>query len=270
MSPVVERQSRAQAGLAPPTRTPARVSPGEVVGFTVHHTAGPSTQTPAAIQHFHQHGRGWVDVGYARLVVDNGDHAVIVEGRGYGAELAHALGHNRSHVGVAVIGTYDTALPSAHALAAVAICHAEAEEWAGKSLTPGGHRDLMATNCPGDALHTWTVSGMDVDENATGGNAMQGLAHGDSGPRVEQLQTRLRHAGFAELLGPYGPRQDGVDGEYGDGTEAAVLAARHYVNSGATSGARVTGPAAAQIERAATRRDIERALDGLDLTEGNC
>ena len=99
---------------------------------------------------------------------------------------------------------------------------------------------------------------------------MIGLAKGDSGARVEFLQTRLRHGGFADLLGPYGPREDGVDGEYGDGTEAAVLAARQYVNSGATSGARVTGPAAAQIERAATRRDIERALDGLDLTEGNC
>lgn len=99
---------------------------------------------------------------------------------------------------------------------------------------------------------------------------MLGLRRGDEGPRVESLQTSLRHAGFADLLGPYGPRQDGVDGEYGQGTEDAVLAARRYVGSGASSGASVTGPAAAQIRRAVVRRDIERALADLPIDEESC
>lgn len=270
MSPVVQRQTRDQAGLAPPTSAPVTVSPSEVEGFTVHHSDGPATQTSAEIQAFHQGTRGWNDTGYARTIEDHGDHAVIVEGRGYGTELAHALGFNRTHIGVCVIGNYDNALPSVHALAAVAICHDEAEEWAGKSLPTGGHRDLMATGCPGDTFHSWVHDGMPVDDAHTGGNPMLGLSIGDSGPRVEMLQTRLRHAGQADLLGDHGPRGDGVDGDYGDGTAAAVLAARHYVNSGADSGERVTGPAAAQIERAATRKDIERALGGLDIDEREC
>lgn len=265
----VRKQSRADAGLAP-ARSRSPVGKGEVRGFTVHHTAGPATQTPAQIQNYH-FSIGWSDVGYARLIRDYGSYAVIVEGRGYGTELAHALGHNRSHLGVAVIGTYDNALPSVHALAAVRQCHAEAESWAGRMLPVTGHRDLVSTGCPGDALHAWATGGMDLDGTAAEGDEeLYGLSEGDSGERVEGLQTTLRHAGFGDMLGDFGPRGDGVDGDYGGGTTEAVLAARQYVGSGATSGARVSAIAAAQIRRAVARREAERVVSGLDLDEGDC
>lgn len=265
----VRKQSRADAGLAP-ARGRSPVAASEVRGFTVHHTDGPSTQTPAQIQNYH-FSIGWSDVGYARLIQDHGSYAVIVEGRGYGTELAHALGHNRSHLGVAVIGNYDDALPSVHALAAVRQCHAEAETWASRTLPVTGHRDLVATGCPGDALYAWATGGMDLDGVAAEGDEeLYGLSEGDSGERVEGLQTSLRHAGFADLLGTTGPRDDGVDGDYGPGTADAVISARQYVGSGATSGARVSAIAAAQIRRAVARREAERIVAGLDLDEGDC
>lgn len=163
-------------------------------------------------RHQQDHGQDWDEqqVGYARLVVDHGSYAVIVEGCGYGTELAHALGHNRSHLGVAVIDTYDNALPSVHALAAVRQCHAEAQSWAGRALPVTGHRDLVPTVGPGDALYGWAKGGMDLDGTAAEGDEeLYGLSEGDSGERVEGLQTSLRHAGFGGLLG------DGIDGEYG-------------------------------------------------------
>lgn len=260
----IRRQTRAEAGLAAPRGTPSSVSPTEVVGFTTHHTSGPATQTPAQIQDYH-FSINWADTGYARTVSDHGSYAVITEGRGYGVELAHALGHNRSHIGVAVIGTYESALPSVHALAAVRLCWEEAEEWAGRSLTRTGHRDLVATGCPGEALYPWSIGDMAIDGIAAEGDEeLYGLSEGDTGPRVEGLQTSLRHSGFADLLGPYGPREDGVDGEYGPATTEAVLAARHFVDSGADSGATVTAIAAAQIRRAVARREAERAVAALE------
>ncbi|WP_184367045.1 hypothetical protein [Nocardiopsis metallicus] len=129
--PDVRKQSRADAGLAP-ARSRSPVGKSEVRGFTVHHTAGPATQTPAQIQSYH-FSIGWADVGYARLVVDHGSYAVI--------------------------DTYDNVLPSVHALAAVRQCYAEAQSWAGRALPVTSHRDLVSTGarrrlvCLGEGRH---------------------------------------------------------------------------------------------------------------------
>ncbi len=236
---------------------------------TLHYSYGPTSQTPRQIQNHHMDGNGWSDVGY-NFLVDSG--GVAYEGRGWDLVGAHAAPRNVQGVGICYIGR--DGMTDAAKRTVIAL-YDEACRRAGRTLDRKGHRDINSTSCPGTNNYRWWTSPnfRDVAEGPTtteGESPMIGLKRGDTGPRVEFLQTRLRHAGFADLLGTYGPRRDGVDGEYGKGTEDAVLAARKYVGSSATSGATVTGPGAAQIERAATKRDIERSIAGLDLNEGNC
>src|SRR5918992_2005798 len=69
--------------------------------FVVHHSDGPTTQTPRSIQGFHMDGRGWVDIAYNFLVDRLGR---IFEGRGWLTVGAHAEGHNISGLGVCFIG----------------------------------------------------------------------------------------------------------------------------------------------------------------------
>ncbi|GAB3693632.1 peptidoglycan recognition protein family protein [Nocardiopsis oceani] len=234
-------------------------------GFTVHYSAGSPTQTVRSIQDFHMGPNAWSDIGYNFLVDQAG---TAFEGRGWTVVGAHAAPHNSTHVGVCFIGSDGDATDAAKAT--IRALYDEACTRAGRTLAQTWHGGLSgnSTSCPGADLRAWVQAGMPATDSLEG--HMLGLKRGDTGARVELLQTRLRHAGFAELLGTSGPRGDGVDGDYGSGTEGAVLAARKYVGSGATSGATISGPAAAQIERAATKKDIERAIDGLDLDEGSC
>jgi hypothetical protein len=150
----------------------------------VHHTAGSNTYTRAqsaaivrAIQLYHVRGNGWNDIGYNFLVDKYGQ---VFEGRFGGAERnvvgAHAEGFNTGSVGVALLGTYTSAQPSAQAITAIAnllawrldVGHVDPLSrlsWISggnarfPSGTPvplaavGGHRDTGPTTCPGNALY---------------------------------------------------------------------------------------------------------------------
>ena len=106
----------------PPTYAPA-------VRFAiVHHTAGRNDYSRAeaaaivkGIQLFHVQGNGWNDIGYNFLVDRFG---TIYEGRFGGIDRnvvgAHALGFNTGSVGIALLGTYGDAKPSAAAQDAIA------------------------------------------------------------------------------------------------------------------------------------------------------
>ena len=94
----------------------------------VHHTAGKNgySRSEAAaivkgIQLFHVQGNGWNDIGYNFLVDRFG---TIYEGRFGGVDRnvigAHALGFNTGSVGIALLGTYEDATPSAAAQDAIA------------------------------------------------------------------------------------------------------------------------------------------------------
>src|SRR3954454_23806507 len=90
----------------------------------IHHTAGTNTYTRAqaaaivrGIEVYHVQGNGWNDIGYNFLVDRFG---TVYEGRGGGVERnvigAHAEGFNTGTFGVALIGNYNSAAPSAAAL----------------------------------------------------------------------------------------------------------------------------------------------------------
>lgn len=140
----------------------------------VHHTVT-ATQEPdpaarmRAMYAFHVRGNGWSDIGY-NFVVDGSGR--IYEGRaagggrhdgedgsGNGVIGAHAGGHNTGSVGIAILGTYtdDGVTPSEAALDAVTAI--AAWKLGPRNIDPIasgvliGHRDVVATGCPGNGCH---------------------------------------------------------------------------------------------------------------------
>lgn len=208
-------------------------------GVTVHYSAGPPNQSVRSIQDFHMDGNGWADIGYNFLVDRSG---TAYEGRGWLVVGAHAAPRNVAGIGVCYIGR--DGMTDAAKRTVIAL-YDEANRRAGRTLARKGHRDINSTSCPGTANYQWWKSS-NFRNVAGGGGAgigdddMVGLSKGDTGERVKYLQVILMKAGF-DL-----PRF-GADGDYGDETAAAVLAARKSQGSEQDFGDRITGWAAAQI-----------------------
>ncbi|TMM00213.1 MAG: hypothetical protein E6G05_11595 [Actinobacteria bacterium] len=181
---IIARQAWAQ-GKAPPAVEP---SYGTVKLAFVHHTDNPngysSAQVPSmlyAIYQFHRYTRGWDDIGY-NFVIDL--FGRIWEARLGGIDQsvvgAQAGGYNKVSTGVAILGTFDSVLPTGATLDAlerllawklslhgvptsgrvtVEVNPADAfytpfKPGAHVSLPRvAGHRDGDSTGCPGDALY---------------------------------------------------------------------------------------------------------------------
>jgi hypothetical protein len=157
----------------------------EVRYAVVHHTAGANDYTAAqapavvrAIQLYHVKANGWNDIGYNALVDRFG---VVYEGRAGGLDRnvvgAHARGFNTGSFGIAVLGEFTRAEPTASSLDALArtiawrldLAHTDplttldAISSGSERFPPGlpvflrrvsGHRDTGLTSCPGDRLYT--------------------------------------------------------------------------------------------------------------------
>nr|WP_237418062.1 peptidoglycan recognition family protein [Actinomadura rayongensis] len=136
----------------------------------VHHTGGANATDDSvahayalsrSIQRFHMEGRGWSDIG-EQLTISRGGH--VMEGRtGSLASIAsgrltvgaQVLGHNEHTLGIENEGTYmDVDVPEPLWTSLAETC-----AWlcAAYDLDPDdaiiGHRDLNATDCPGDVLY---------------------------------------------------------------------------------------------------------------------
>ncbi|WBB58967.1 peptidoglycan recognition protein [Streptomyces sp. WMMC500] len=149
----------------------------------VHHSAtgnnyrcGEAASLIRGIYRYHTASLGWADLGYNFLVDKCGR---IYEGRAGGVTRAvlgaHTLGFNHNSMGVAVLGSYDTAAPSKSSVNAVSRLTAwklglfgkdpestETMVSSGGKYTSGtkvrlnvisGHRDGFATECPGVRLY---------------------------------------------------------------------------------------------------------------------
>ncbi|XP_020022737.2 N-acetylmuramoyl-L-alanine amidase isoform X1 [Castor canadensis] len=139
------------------------------LGFLyVHHTYVPASPCTTfarcaanmrSMQRFHQDTQGWDDIGYSFVV---GSDGYVYEGRGWHRMGAHTRGRNSRGFGVAFVGNYTATLPTEAALRTVR------DELPSCALRAGllrpdykvlGHRQLVHTDCPGDALfgllRTW-------------------------------------------------------------------------------------------------------------------
>lgn len=180
--------SRAQWGASAPV---CQVDYGqELRAAAIHHTASTNNytqaQVPGLLRGFAEYhmrpeaagGRGWCDLGYNFLVDKFG---TIYEGRGGGTDLpvvgVHTGGFNSRIVGVAAIGNYEEAVPSAalneslsriiawklaqHRVTAnssvTLVSGGGASKYpAGTPVTLNtifGHRDAQYTSCPGRYLY---------------------------------------------------------------------------------------------------------------------
>lgn len=138
--------------------------------IVVHHTASPNQKNTSlkaafalsrSIQRFHMDSRGWNDTGQ-QLTISRGGH--IMEGRNRSLEAiaakrhavgAQALDHNDHTIGIENEGTYmwadvPTKLWDSLADTCVWLCR-EYDLNPARAIV--GHRDLGATDCPGDVLY---------------------------------------------------------------------------------------------------------------------
>jgi len=98
-------------------------------------------------QHVNQ---GWSAIGYTWLVTDG----YAFEGRGWGRSGAHSPGANSTSIGVAFLvdGRYRTPMPGEYQ--AVADVIREGQRLGRLSYDyQWGHRDFVATACPGDLIY---------------------------------------------------------------------------------------------------------------------
>ncbi|KAM9780437.1 peptidoglycan recognition protein 6 [Neosynchiropus ocellatus] len=127
----------------------------------IHHTFSPNkpclsfkqcSADMRSIQRYHQDQRGWADIGYSFVA---GSDGYIYEGRGWFWKGAHTRLHNSVGYGVAFIGNYTDVLPTQNAMGLVrdklAACATGSRRLAG-NFTLQGHRQVVDTDCPGDAL----------------------------------------------------------------------------------------------------------------------
>ncbi|WP_432006295.1 peptidoglycan-binding protein [Streptomyces parvus] len=161
--------SRAAWGARAWNGSPARVSLSQRTEFFVHWFGGvPGNPTGAAlareVERLHMNGNGWAGVGYNWIVDQDGN---IFEGRGWDLQGAHCPGHNVSGFGVLIAVGKGGAKASAKALSAARGLYDEACRKTGRTLAKRGHRDGIATECPGPDLYAWVKNGMPAEKPAT-------------------------------------------------------------------------------------------------------
>ncbi|KAL0867745.1 hypothetical protein ABMA27_008466 [Loxostege sticticalis] len=172
--------TREEWGGRPPTEVSRMNTPVPFV--VIHHTYIPGLchtlddckSAMRGMQNFHQLTNGWADIGYNFAV---GGEGSVFEGRGWDSVGAHAIGMNTQSIGIALIGDFVSKLPSPNQKDVV---HDLIE--AGIKLgyiRPDyqliGHRQVSATECPGQALFdeitTWDHFGT-LDESGNGNSLL--------------------------------------------------------------------------------------------------
>ncbi|KAM9113726.1 peptidoglycan-recognition protein SC2-like [Pangshura tecta] len=149
--------SRSQWGARPPrSRDPLSTPVPYVI---IYHTAGSSCTSQAScsqlvrgIQDYHMDSNGWADIGYNFLIGEDGR---VYEGRGWSTVGAHASGWNSVSLGFSFLGTFSSRTPNAAALNAAQdlIRCAVNRGSLSSSYALKGHRNVKATESPGEALY---------------------------------------------------------------------------------------------------------------------
>ncbi|XP_055955983.1 peptidoglycan-recognition protein SC2 isoform X3 [Patella vulgata] len=109
-------------------------------------------------QNYHMDTHGWSDIGYSFLVGEDGN---AYEGRGWDRVGAHTQGYNSVGLAFCMIGSFDSRVPNAAAIATVKrmIACGVSKGKISQSYVLRGHRDMGSTSCPGQALYnlirTW-------------------------------------------------------------------------------------------------------------------
>ena len=122
--------------------------------IVIHHTGNPADDDLSAeeIHNAHQ-SQGWSGIGYHFVIRKNGQ---VEQGRPIDTVGAHAQGDNWHSIGIHVCGNFEEAEPTEYQIESLAyligwLCEVYDLD---PAVSVVGHRDLMATACPGENLYS--------------------------------------------------------------------------------------------------------------------
>lgn len=122
--------------------------------IVIHHTGNPTDDDLSAEQLHRSHQNlGWAGVGYHFIVRKDG---TVELGRPVECVGAHVEGFNYCSLGIHVCGNFNLAEPTEAQINALPMLIADICDAYGLIASDSvvmGHRDLMATACPGDNLY---------------------------------------------------------------------------------------------------------------------
>lgn len=170
--------------------------------IVLHHAAAKSC-TPQQIHQWHL-GNGWSGIGYHFFIRKDGQ---IYRGRPENVIGAHATNHNSNSIGICFEGDYGVEImPKAQLEAGKELVAYLKDKY---NITKvKGHRDLMATACPGKNFPFNEIANASKSSNVTVTNTK------------ENLVLAFQKAAMADdktLLSKYG-----ADGDYGNETKEAM------------------------------------------------
>lgn len=126
---------------------------GETSLIVIHHVGEIDRDVSAAEIHQWHQNQGWSGIGYHYVIRKDG---TVERGRPRITIGAHAEGYNSRSIGINVVGDFEQAQPKDAQIESAAQLIAELADIYGLTPTPEtvvGHRDLMATTCPGENLY---------------------------------------------------------------------------------------------------------------------
>ena len=202
--------------------------------------------------------RGWVDVGYSFMACS---HGYVLEGRGLNRVQAAQPGGNATHYSV-TLATGPRDEITEQQINAVRELRLWLIQDHNNSGSVYGHRDFIATSCPGDKAYalvkdgTFTKAPGSVGGGTDMENPLIGLREGDG--KDDGLKENV--IGLQRLVSVAGFDLGTVDGHWGPKTTAAIKALRQSLGSEATSFTSITGTAYSHIIRAIARKEAQDVL----------
>lgn len=122
--------------------------------IVIHHTGNPVDDDLSAEQiHASHQAQGWAGIGYHFVVRKDG---TVELGRPVDCVGAHAEGFNYCSIGIHICGNFNLAEPTEAQINALPMLIADICDAYGLVASDSivvGHRDLMATECPGNNLY---------------------------------------------------------------------------------------------------------------------
>lgn len=148
---------------ARPPRDKTPLPRENIKAFVLHYSAANSDEQAdhkdcarrvRGIQNFHMDTRGWDDIAYSWCVCR---HGYIFQGRGISNRSAATGEANGYTVACCFLGddTKGKADVTPEAKAAIKDVYRFVKEYTPKKVAAKGHRDYMATSCPGDELYAF-------------------------------------------------------------------------------------------------------------------
>lgn len=122
--------------------------------IVLHHTGNPTDDDLSAAEiHASHKAQGWAGIGYHYVVRKDG---AVEEGRPHWTVGAHAYGDNSHTIGIHLCGNFEIGTPTPAQIEGAATLLAQVCGDYGLPIDAQhvvGHRDLMATACPGRNLY---------------------------------------------------------------------------------------------------------------------